>query len=292
MELISQFKSMADEMRIRLASSAISQARQNLPHPSVTATRSAQTLAQHIDHTLLKADATRADIQRVCTEAREHGFATVCLNSAWIPLATDLLQGSNSVPIAVVGFPLGAASSAAKAFEARHAISDGAREIDMVIAVGALKGREYEYVLRDIAAVMEAAHPYPVKVILETSLLSNEEKIAACCLVAAAGAAFVKTSTGFGGGGATVEDIRLMREVVGPQIGVKASGGIRTREDAERMIAAGADRVGASASVSIVAQVMPGTGQKTDSGQIHGTAQNPGTGQKSGTGQIPGAGDY
>jgi deoxyribose-phosphate aldolase len=254
MDLIEQMKTMADELRMRIASPAVAQARQNLPHPSVKATRTAKDLAARIDHTMLKADTTRADIQRVCTEAREHGFATVCVNSAWIPFAAEQLQGSASVPIAVVGFPLGASSSASKAFEARQAISDGAREIDMVIAVGALKGREYEFVFRDIAAVIEAAHPYPVKVILETSLLSEEEKVAACCITQAAGAAFVKTSTGFGEGGATVEDIRLMRQVVGMEIGVKASGGIRTREDFQRMLQAGADRVGASASVAFVAQ--------------------------------------
>lgn len=254
MELISQLKAMADEVRMRLASPAVAQARHNLPHPAVLMSRSAANLAARIDHTLLKADATRADIQRACAEAREHGFATVCVNSAWIPFAAEQLQGSSSVPIAVVGFPLGASSSASKAFEARQAIADGAREIDMVIAVGALKGREYEFVFRDIASVVEAALPYPVKVILETSLLSEEEKVAACCLAQAAGAAFVKTSTGFGGGGATVEDIRLMRGVVGQEIGVKASGGIRSREDFLRVLQAGADRVGASASVAIVTQ--------------------------------------
>jgi deoxyribose-phosphate aldolase len=159
-----------------------------------------------------------------------------------------------------VGFPLGAASSASKAFETRQAISDGAREIDMVVPIGALKGREYETVFQDIRAVVEAAHPYPVKVILETSMLSLEEKIAACCLSEAAGAAFVKTSTGFGGGGATVEDIRLMRQVVDQNLGVKASGGIRTREDAERMIEAGANRIGASASVAIATSQKAATG--------------------------------
>jgi deoxyribose-phosphate aldolase len=250
--LIAQLKSTADELRMRLALPAISQARQNLPHPVVVTTRAAQNLAARIDHTLLKAEATRADVQRACTEAREHGFATVCVNSSWIPFVAEQLKGSASLPIAVVGFPLGAMSSSAKAFETRKAISDGAREIDMVIPIGALKGREYETVMRDIAEVIEAAHPSPVKVIIETSLLTFEEKIAAICLSQAAGAAFVKTSTGFAGGGATVEDVKLMRAIVGQELGVKASGGIRTREDAERMIAAGADRVGASASVAIV----------------------------------------
>jgi deoxyribose-phosphate aldolase len=257
-------KAMSDELRIRLALPAIALARQNLPHPSVVHTRSAPTLAGRIDHTFLKPDATRGDIQRICLEARTHQFATVCVNSSWIPLASELLEGGPTVPIAVVGFPLGASSSAAKAFETRQAISDGAREIDMVIAVGRLKGQEYEEVLRDIAAVIEAAHPYPVKVILETSLLSHEEKIAACCLAQAAGAAFVKTSTGFSTGGATIEDIRLMRQTVGSEIGVKASGGIRTREDAERMIAAGADRIGASASVAIVKPEASSAGTRAD----------------------------
>ena len=189
---------------------------------------------------------------RLAEEARAHGFATVCVNSAWVAAAARVLEGCRTLPIAVVGFPLGAGLSSAKAFEAREAVRAGAREIDMVVNVGALKGRDYARVGEDIAAVVEASRPYPVKVILETSLLTREEKIAACVLSRAAGAAFVKTSTGFSSAGATVEDVALMREVVGPTMGVKASGGIRSAEDALRMIRAGANRLGASASVAIV----------------------------------------
>ncbi len=209
-------------------------------------------LAPYIDHTLLKPEATREDVARVAREAVEHGFATVCVNSSHVATVAGLLAGSRSVPIAVVGFPLGAALSSAKAFEAREAIAAGAREIDMVLHLGALKAREYALVLEDISQVVEASRPYPVKVILETGLLDTEQKLIACVLAKAAGAAFVKTSTGFGSGGATVEDVALMRRVVGDQVGVKASGGIRSAEDALRMIQAGANRLGASASVAIV----------------------------------------
>lgn len=209
-------------------------------------------LASKMDHTLLKPDATREEIQRVCEEARQYHFATVCVNSAYIGLVVKLLKGSNTQPIAVVGFPLGAAATATKAFEAREAIQMGAQEIDMVINIGALKGRDYALVLEDIQQVVEASRPHPVKVILETSSLTLDEKIITCALSKAAGAAFVKTSTGFGSGGATPEDVALMRRIVGPEMGVKASGGIRTYDDAKKMIAAGADRIGASASVAIV----------------------------------------
>lgn len=212
----------------------------------------AEHIARTIDHTLLKPEATEADVRKVCEEARKYRFATVCLNSGWIPLAARLLAGSGVKPIAVVGFPLGAATTNAKAFETREAVRAGAAEIDMVINIGALKSKDYEYVLRDIRAVVEAAGQAPVKVILETGALTDEEKIEACVLSKAAGAAFVKTSTGFGPGGATVKDIELMRRVVGQEMGVKASGGIRSREDWEKMVAAGADRIGASASVAIV----------------------------------------
>jgi deoxyribose-phosphate aldolase len=209
-------------------------------------------LASRIDHTLLKPDATRADVVKLCDEARQHNFASVCLNTTWIPLAVSLLQGSRVMPICVVGFPLGAAITEAKAAETREAVKLGAMEIDMVVNIGALKSGDHDLVLRDIAAVVRAAQGRPVKVILETHLLSREEKIAACALSKAAGAAFVKTSTGFGGGAATVEDIKLMRAVVGPDMGVKASGGVRTQADAQAMIQAGATRIGASASVAIV----------------------------------------
>lgn len=209
-------------------------------------------LAAMIDHTLLKPDATRDQLVKVCEEARQYHFATVCVNSANIPLVASLLKGSGVKPIAVVGFPLGAASTASKAFEAREAVRQGALEIDMVLNIGALKSRDYKMVQEDIAKVVEASRPHKVKVILETSMLSDEEKVIASVLSKAGGAHFVKTSTGFGGGGATVADIQLMRRVVGTDMEVKASGGIRTRQDADTMVAAGADRIGASASVSIV----------------------------------------
>jgi deoxyribose-phosphate aldolase len=211
-----------------------------------------KALAAMIDHTLLKPDATKEQLIKVCEEARQYNFATVCVNSANIPLVARHLKGSSVKPIAVVGFPLGAASSQAKAFEAREAIRAGAQEIDTVINIGALKSRDYRLVYDDVKAVVEASRPHKVKVIIETSQLNDEEKIAACTLAKTAGAAFVKTSTGFAGGGATVEDIALMRRVVGSDMEVKASGGIRTREDAEKMIKAGANRIGASASVEIV----------------------------------------
>ncbi len=217
-----------------------------------TAPDSGAAVARLIDHTLLKPTATRAQIVKVCEEARQYGFASVCVNSTWIGLAARLLEGSRSMAICVVGFPLGAMSTRAKALETREAIADGAQEIDMVIDIGALKGGDHSRVYDDIRAVVVAAQGRPVKVILETAMINREEKIVGCTLSKAAGAAFVKTSTGFGGGGATVEDIVLMRAVVGPDIGVKASGGVRSVEDAHRMVEAGANRLGASASVAIV----------------------------------------
>ncbi|HVE86197.1 MAG TPA: deoxyribose-phosphate aldolase [Myxococcales bacterium] len=219
--------------------------------------RTSADIAPYIDHTLLKPDATREDVVKLSEEARQYGFATVCVNSSHVGTAARVLAGSKTVPIAVVGFPLGAALPSAKAFEAREAVRCGAREIDMVINIGALKVRDFALVLSDIQAVVNASRPHPVKVILETSQLNNEEKIAGCVLAKAAGAAFVKTSTGFTGGGATAEDVALMRKVVGDDVGVKASGGVRSAEDAMKMIAAGANRIGASASVAIV------TGQKS-----------------------------
>lgn len=221
--------------------------------------RTSADIAPYIDHTLLKPDATRDEVVKLCEEAKKYGFATVCVNSTNVGTAARVLQGSKTVPIAVVGFPLGAALPTAKAFETREAIRCGAKEIDTVINIGALKARDYALVLKDIELTVEAARPYPVKVILETSQLTNEEKVAGCVLSKAAGAAFVKTSTGFGGGGATAEDIALMRRTVGDDVGVKASGGVRSTDDAMRMIAAGANRIGASASVAIV------TGAKSDS---------------------------
>jgi deoxyribose-phosphate aldolase len=209
-------------------------------------------LASMIDHTLLKPDVTRDDIRKLCDEARKYRFASVCVNSTWVPFAKSLLGGSGVMVCAVVGFPLGAMSPTAKSYEARDAVRAGAAEIDMVINIGALKSRDYETVFEDICRVVKASHPAKVKVILETGGLNTEEKIVGCTLSKLAGAHFVKTSTGFGPGGATVEDIALMRKLVGADMGVKASGGVRTREDAEKMAQAGASRIGASASVAIV----------------------------------------
>ncbi len=217
-------------------------------------------LAKMIDHTSLKPETTREELQKVCDEARQYGFATVCVNSANIPFVARQLKGSGVKPIAVVGFPLGAGTSSSKAFEAREAIRAGAEEIDMVINIGALKSRDLVTVSNDIYEVVKASRPHKVKVIIETSKLDTEDKIIACALSKAAGAHFVKTSTGFGGGGATVEDVSLMRSVVGSDMEVKASGGVRDRETAEAMLKAGANRIGASASVAIV------TGQKKSAG--------------------------
>ncbi len=209
-------------------------------------------VAPYLDHTLLKPAATDAEVRQLCEEARRYGFAAVCVNSAFVPLCASLLAGTGVTVCSVVGFPLGAMSTDAKAYETRRAVADGAREIDMVIPVGKLQAGDYAYVLRDIEAVVGAAHGVPVKVILETALLTQEQKIIACALAKAAGAAFVKTSTGFVSGGATVEDIALMRRIVGAEMGVKASGGVRDCATAMQMIEAGATRIGASASVAIV----------------------------------------
>ncbi|MCX5747261.1 MAG: deoxyribose-phosphate aldolase [Proteobacteria bacterium] len=209
-------------------------------------------LAKLIDHTLLKPEATRDEVVKLCEEARKHRFASVCVNTTWVPLCKSLLAGTDVMVCAVVGFPLGAMAPTSKAYEAREAMRQGAKEIDMVINIGALKSRDYETVFEDICRVVKAAAPAGVKVILETSALDLEQKTIACALSKLAGAAFVKTSTGFGKGGATVEDIELMRRLVGPDIGVKASGGVRTVEDVLKMAAAGANRIGASASVAIV----------------------------------------
>jgi deoxyribose-phosphate aldolase len=209
-------------------------------------------LAKLIDHTLLKPEATRDEVVKLCEEARKHRFASVCVNTTWVPLCKAMLAGTDVMVCAVVGFPLGAMTPSAKAYEAREAMRQGAREIDMVINIGALKSRDYETVFEDICRVVKSATPAAVKVILETSALDTEQKIIGCTLAKLAGAAFVKTSTGFGKGGATVEDVELMRRVVGPDIGVKASGGVRTADDVVRMAQAGANRIGASASVAIV----------------------------------------
>jgi len=209
-------------------------------------------LAKLIDHTLLKPDATRAEVVTLCEEARKHRFASVCVNTTWVPVAKAMLAGTDVMVCAVVGFPLGAMSPTAKAYEAREAVRQGAREIDMVINLGALKSRDYETVFEDICRVVKMSAPAGVKVILETSTLTHDEKVIGCTLSKLAGAAFVKTSTGFAKGGATVEDVALMRLLVGNDVGVKASGGVRTAEDALKMAQAGANRLGASASVAIV----------------------------------------
>ncbi len=211
-----------------------------------------RSLAGMIDHTLLKPEATEAEIRTLCEEARKHGFYSVCVNPAHVELSAQLLAGSEVTVCTVVGFPLGATTSAVKAFETRDAIAHGAGEIDMVLNVGALKGGRLDQVEADIRAVVDAAAGTPVKVILETALLTDDEKVAACKASKSAGATFVKTSTGFSKGGATVADIRLMRATVGPEMGVKASGGVRDRETAIAMAEAGATRLGASASVAIV----------------------------------------
>ncbi len=213
-----------------------------------------KSLAHAIDHTLLKPDATQDQIAQLCFEARKFGFASVCVNPAHVKLCADLLKGSGVPVCTVIGFPLGATPTDVKVFEAQQAIREGASELDMVINVGALKSRDYELVRGDIAAVARACHAGNaiLKVIIEATFLTDEEKVIACQLAKVAGADFVKTSTGFGPSGATPEDVALMRRVVGPSMGVKAAGGIRTYSDAQKMIAAGASRIGASASVKII----------------------------------------
>jgi deoxyribose-phosphate aldolase len=212
------------------------------------------SIAALIDHTLLKPEATAADIRKVCAEAREYGFATVCVNPYWVRLVAGELAGSGVKVCAVVGFPLGANSTEIKVAETAGVIRAGAQEIDMVLNVGELRSANYDAVRDDVLAVVEVAHANGaiVKVILETALLNSEQKVKACLIAKEAGADFVKTSTGFGPGGATTEDVALMRRTVGPTMGVKASGGVRTLEDLRKMVAAGASRVGASASVKII----------------------------------------
>ena len=211
-----------------------------------------QQLASMIDHTILKADATEKEILQICKEAMEYGFASVCINPSMVNIAATALEGSSVDVCTVIGFPLGATTTAVKAFEVEDTIKNGATEVDMVINIGKLKDRDLEYVKNDIKAVVDAAKGKALtKVIIETCLLTNEEKIIACNLSKEAGADFVKTSTGFSTGGATAEDIKLMRECVGSKMGVKASGGVRSREDALTMIENGATRIGASASIAI-----------------------------------------
>ncbi len=216
-----------------------------------------QALARMIDHTLLKPEVTPAQIERLCEEAQHYHFATVCVNPLYVSLAARRLAGSDVAVCTVVGFPLGASLTRVKAFEAECALADGAREVDMVLPIGLLKAGAVDEVRADIAVLAELCHRHGalLKVILETVLLSDAEKVAGCQAAMAAGADFVKTSTGFGGGGATVADVRLMRQTVGPTIGVKAAGGVRTLADALAMIEAGATRLGASAGAAIVSAV-------------------------------------
>ena len=211
-------------------------------------------LARMIDHTLLKPDATEKDIEQLCSEAKQYGFASVCVNPSYVKLCSQLLRNSGVNVCAVVGFPLGATSTTTKAFEATQAIKEGAREVDMVINIGMLKSGEFGFVEEDIRAVVNAAHHFGAltKAILEMCLLTEEEKVKACVLAKNAGADFVKTSTGFSKGGATPEDVALMRKTVGQKLGVKASGGVRSYEQAKALIASGANRIGASASIRIV----------------------------------------
>jgi deoxyribose-phosphate aldolase len=215
-------------------------------------------IAAWIDHTLLKPEATGQQVKKLCEEAREFGFATVCVNSIFVPLAAGLLNDSPVAVTCVVGFPLGANLTTQKVFETLSCLEMGAKEVDMVLPVGALKGEAYGQVLNDIRAVVQVAHNQRaiVKVIIEAALLTREEKITACLISKAAGADFVKTSTGFGPGGATLEDVELMRRVVGSEMGVKAAGGIRTLGEARAMIQAGASRLGASSGVQIVKEAL------------------------------------
>ncbi len=208
--------------------------------------------SKYIDHTVLKQNAVKEDIVNLCKEAIDNDFASVCINPYWIPVAKELLAGTGVDVCTVIGFPLGANATAVKAFETKQAIADGATEIDMVINVGALKDKDYDAVYEDIKAVVDAANGTLVKVIIETCLLTDEEKVKACELSVKANANFVKTSTGFSTGGATREDIALMRKTVGPEIGVKASGGVRTPEDFEAMIANGATRIGTSSGIKLI----------------------------------------
>jgi deoxyribose-phosphate aldolase len=222
-----------------------------------------RNIAHLIDHTILKPEATRSEVRQVCAEALRFEFASVCVNSSWAPLVASELKGSGSKVCVVAGFPLGAASTAAKVAESLGAISDGALEIDMVMNIGALRSGETEAVETDIRAVVSASLALGaiVKVILETCLLTDEQKVLACEISKRAGAAFVKTSTGFNKSGATVEDVALMRRTVGPEVGVKASGGVRTLADLKAMVAAGATRIGSSSGVKIVETEGSGAGE-------------------------------
>lgn len=212
-------------------------------------------VAKYIDHTLLKPVAGKDDIQKLCDEARQYGFMSVCVNPVYVPFCVEQLKGSDVLVCTVVGFPLGVTTTAVKALETAEAVTSGAGEIDMVINLGLLKSGSLEWVEEDIAAVVRAAQGVPVKVIIETCYLNDEEKATACRLAESAGAAFVKTSTGFGGGGATEADVKLMRATVSEAVKVKASGGVRNLHDLKVMVAAGADRIGASAGVAIMKEL-------------------------------------
>lgn len=217
-------------------------------------------IAKTIDHTLLKADATKEEVTKLIDEAKEYQFASVCINPGWVSFASERLKGTTVKVCTVIGFPLGASTTETKAFETKDAIANGAQEVDMVINIGALKDGDYETVKKDIQAVTASAKGKALtKVIIETSLLTEEQKQKACTLAVDAGADYVKTSTGFSAGGASESDVRLMRQTVGPEIGVKASGGVRSEKEAQAMIKAGATRIGASSSVKIV-QGLQGSG--------------------------------
>lgn len=209
-------------------------------------------VAKTIDHTMLKADATTETVKRYCKEAREHGFASVCVNTCQVPLVAEELKGSDVTTCCVVGFPLGAMITSAKAFEASEAVKAGAGEVDMVINIGAIKDQNYDLVREDIKAVVEASRPAIVKVIIETCLLTDEEKIEMCRVVTNAGADYIKTSTGFSKAGATFEDVKLFSEHVGEGVRIKAAGGISTMEDAEKFMELGADRLGTSRMIKLV----------------------------------------
>ncbi|MBR0367582.1 MAG: deoxyribose-phosphate aldolase [Clostridia bacterium] len=211
-------------------------------------------LAKYIDHTILKPDATAAQVKKLCDEAKQYGFASVCVNPSRIALAATELAGTDVTPCCVVGFPLGAIPSESKAAEAAVAVKNGAREIDMVIDIGRAKDGDWDYVQADIEAVKAACGSAKLKVIIETCLLTDDEKVKACLAAKRANADFVKTSTGFSKAGAVASDVKLMRETVGPDMGVKASGGIHNRAEAEAMIAAGASRIGASSGIAIVTE--------------------------------------
>jgi deoxyribose-phosphate aldolase len=242
----------AQRRNIRLvAKSAVAS---QVPPAPTSGRRAAHELAALIDHTILAPDATAEQIDKICAEAIQHRFASVCVHGSWIPRVAEILHGSGVPPCAVIGFPHGNATTEAKVHEARRAIADGAKEIDMVIHIGALKGGDDAYVVRDVEEVTRACHQGGaiLKAILECGMLTKDEIARASRLCQQAGADFIKTSTGFGGGGAKVEDVALMRRTVGPKMDIKASGGIRDRKTAEAMLAAGATRLGCSSSVAIV----------------------------------------